>query len=160
MLTDFRMAMNLKSATRASRNLSAPTPTRLSARDGLRYERKVDKELWRHKAAGHFLLVEHNPWFTFEDEWGIANCCPDFILHSEEELTVVEVKRTWVEVAIHKLNDLYNPVISTALGRPVKPLIICRNSAPGAPPAEFTLSGALASPFRLLQWPENGHMPW
>lgn len=159
-LPDFRMAIGLKRAGRATREFPVPKASNAASKLGLRYENRVAKELLRHEQRGNFTRVEHNPWFTFSDIYGTANCCPDFLLWSEAGLTIVEVKLTWVEVAIHKLNDLYTPVVSMALEQSTMPLVICRNSAPGAPKAEFTLGAAMASPYRLLQWPDTGHMLW
>lgn len=147
-------------AERATRNFSLPPPKRASAKDGLRYERKIGKQLEAHVAAERFLKLEKGPWFSFEDDYGAGNCCPDFLLHLPDSIIIVEVKLTWVEVAIHKLNDLYNPVVSVALGKPCFPLIICRNITPASPPAELTLSKALVSPFRILHWPEIGNIRW
>ena len=158
--TDFRLALNIRYASRTSPTFIKNKGSSLAAKNGLRYERKVGRELERQRAEGHFISVEHNPWFQFEDIYGASQCSPDFLIHSENELTIVEVKLTWVDVAIQKLNDLYNPVISFALSRPVFPLIICRNLTNEAPPAKQSLSEALKSPYRLLHWPEIGHMLW
>lgn len=160
MLTDFRTCHDLQWAARASAPFGKPRAASAAAKRGLRYENRVEKELWRHVREGRFLLCEHNPWFAFRDFYGSANCAPDFVLHGDAELTIVEVKLTWVEVAIHKLNEFYHPVISCALGRPAWPLVICRNLTPAAPPAETTFSAALASSTRLLHWPDIGHIPW
>jgi hypothetical protein len=132
-----------------------------AAKLGLRYENRVEKQLAWHVTQKRFKRLEHNPWFTFSDQFGTANCSPDFLLHTEDgNIIIVEVKLTWVEVAIHKLMDLYQPVISEALQAPCYPLIICRNLTPKAPAPALTLSGAIMSPFRLLLWPDNGRMPW
>ena len=160
MHTDFRMTVNVEWAARSAPAYPKPKPTNLAARAGLQYENRVDRELKRHLTLGNFTHVEHNPWFQFSDLYGVAACSPDFILLSERELTIVEVKLTWVDVAIRKLNDLYNPVISMALQRPVFPLLICRNLTRESPPAEATLSRALKSNYRLLHWPDTGHIQW
>lgn len=156
------MAIMPLQASRSTREIWAKSKGRtLPQKMGLRYENRVEKELARHVAEGRFRRLEHNPWFTFSDQYGTANCSPDFLLHTENgNIIIVEVKLTWVEVAIHKLNDLYNPVISAALDAPCYPLIICRNITPRAPKAELTLSRAIMSPFRLLIWPDNGRIPW
>lgn len=160
-LIDFRMAIDLRWAARTTPPFTKSSPSNAAARNGLRYEQKVGRELARHTEAGRFVDIEHNPWFQFADLYGSAQCSPDFLLYTEKKtIIIVEVKLTWVEVAIHKLNDLYNPVISTALARQASSLLICRNLTSKAPPASATLSAALASPYRLLHWPEIGQMRW
>jgi hypothetical protein len=170
MLTDFRRAHNIRIAERSLRDLGseagAAPPVGATAKQGLRYERRVGKELQSHVASGRFTRLEHNPWFTFTDAYGTANCSPDFVLYggaagpTDPAVTIVEVKLTWVEVAIHKLNNLYGPVVSMALGLPALSLIICRNLTPESPPAENALGAALRSPYRLLHWPDIGHILW
>ncbi len=160
MLTDFRMVVDIRWAGRSASPFTKVRASNPAARRGLQYQNRVERELWRHVHDGKFTALEANPWFQFKDIYGVANCAPDFLLHSETELTIVEVKLTWVEVAIHKLNDLYNPVVSTALGRPAFPLIICRNLTRASPPAVHSLGDALKSPYRLLHWPDVGHIRW
>ena len=161
MLSDFRITAGPLRASRATRAFYKSKGTSLATRQGYRYENRVGKELQLHVNCGHFKRLEHNPWFTFNDAFGVSNCCPDFLLWSSNDIiTIVEVKLTWVEEAAHKLTDLYCPVIAAALERPVSPLIICRNLAKLSPPAQTSLRDALASPFRLLQWPDNGHIIW
>lgn len=161
-LPDFRMACPPLRAARAIREVWGKAKgSNPAAKQGLRYENRVAKQLAQHVAAKHFREVEHNPWFTFSDQFGTSNCSPDFLLHTDDgKIIIVEVKLTWVEVAAHKLNDLYCPVISAALDTWCYPLIICRNTTPKAPPAALTLSSALKSPYRLLLWPDNGRIPW
>src|ERR1700691_4202818 len=113
-LPDFRMIVGDVKAERSKRNLwTNQKPKSQAAKNGLRYEARVGKELQHHVVVGRFEKLEHNPWFVFEDIYGAAACCPDFLLHVEGGIIIVEVKLTWVEVAIHKLNDLYSPVVST-----------------------------------------------
>lgn len=161
-LPDFRMAIPPLQAERATREIWGKSKgSSPAAKLGLRYENRVEKQLAYHTGQGRFSRIEHNPWFTFHDKFGTSNCSPDFLLHNADgSIIVVEVKLTWVEVAAHKLNDLYNPVISAALETWCYPLIICRNITPKAPPAALTLSKALVSDFRLLLWPDNGRMLW
>lgn len=148
-------------ATRATLPLHAPKPTSIAALAGLRYERRVHKQLQRHLALGHFLKLEHNPWFTFSDFFGASSCCPDFLLWPlDGSVVIVEVKLTWTPVALNKLIDLYHPVVHCALGTSTQSLIIVRNLIPEAPPAKHSLSEALASPSRILQYFDNGPMLW
>jgi hypothetical protein len=161
-LPDFRIAVPPLQAGRALRVVWGKAKgTSPAAKLGLRYENRVAKQLERLRVEGRFKVLEHNPWFTFSDQFGTANCSPDFLLHAEDgKIVVVEVKLTWVEVAVHKLNDLYCPVISAALDALCFPLVIVRSTTPKAPPAALTLSSALKSPYRLLLWPDNGRIPW
>ena len=154
------MAVNIRWAARSAPAYAKARGSNPAARAGLQYEGRVEKQLRHHVTLGHFRSVERNPWFQFSDEFGTAACSPDFLLFSDNELTIVEVKLTWVDVAIHKLNDLYNPVVSTALGSAAFPLIICRNLTRDAPPAQTSLSAALKSPYRLLHWPDIGQIRW
>jgi hypothetical protein len=157
---DYRIAMGITHASRALRSFPKPKPSNPAAKLGLRYERNVGKELTLHVNRGNFINIEHNPWFTFHDDYGVANCCPDFLLRLDQGIVVVEVKLTWVEVAMAKLEELYCPVIRTALRMPTRPLVICRNMSRLAPPPQFTLREAMSSPHRLLQWPSTGHIQW
>lgn len=158
--TDFRIALGLRWAERSRRDFPKPKPSNTAAKLGLRYENNVGKELTIHVKRGNFRRIEHNPWFTFSDDFGTANCSPDFLLWEEQGITVVEVKLTWVDVAIAKLMDLYGPVVSHALNAPVRFLVICRNLTPAAPSAKHSLREALESEEPLLQWMSNGHILW
>lgn len=159
-LPDFRMAIGLTAAHRARREFPIAKPSNVAARIGLRYERRVGRELALHIKPDRFVKLEHNPWFTFYDTYGVANCCPDFLLWMDTGIIIIEVKLTWVEVALAKLHELYCPVISCALNAPVLPLVICRNITAKSPSAAFSLSTALTSPGKLLQWPQTGHILW
>jgi hypothetical protein len=138
-----------------------PKPLSIAGKQGLRYENRVHKQLTWHCKVGHFVKVEHNPWFTFTDTYGPGQCAPDFLLWQEDgTVIIVEVKLTWVEVALHKLTDLYRPVVICATGAKALPLVICRNLVPSSPPGALTLREAFASPYRLLHWPDTGRMLW
>lgn len=154
------MAIGLSGAHRARREFPKPKPSNPAAKLGIRYENRVGKELRRHVIPNRFTDLEHNPWFTFYDVYGVGNCCPDFLLWVNDRVIVVEVKLTWVEVALAKLDELYCPVISAALHCPVLPLVICRNATTNSPSAKFTLGEALISKNKLLQWPQTGHIQW
>jgi hypothetical protein len=136
----------------------------LAAKNGLRYEKRVGKELEHMVKLGRLGKVEHNPWFTFVDKYGAGQCCPDFLIWDmpgdDGFVIIVEVKLTWIAEAPQKLYDLYQPVVSNALGVNVTSLVICRNTAPMAPQSHFSLREAIMSGSRLLQWPDNGRMIW
>jgi hypothetical protein len=160
---DFRLPCGTLRAERAAGGspFGIPKPANIAAKLGLRYERNINRELTRHVMPGRFAKVEHNPWFTFYDDYGPGNCSPDFLLWTDSgSVIIVEVKLTFVDVAIAKLSDLYRPVVCAALNVPTFPLIICRNVTSTSPPPAHTLTDALASPYCLLQWINNGHIPW
>ncbi len=134
-----------------------------AAKLGLTYERRVGKELLYHGAKGRFTALEHNPWFQFADFFGRNACAPDFVaMLPDGTARVIEVKLTWVAVAMPKLMDLYIPVVEKALGVRAYPLVICRALAPGAPPPAPGLHESLnpLSASHLLVYPANGHIPW
>lgn len=159
-ISDFRPAIELCSAARATRQFPVPKPSNFAARIGLRYERRIGKELALHIASEHIDRVEHNPWFTFTDKYGSGNCCPDFIFWLQNVIVIVEVKLTWTEVAMRKLMELYCPVVATAFQCGVVPLVICRNLTLDAPAAKFSITDALSAELHLLHWPSIGHIQW
>ena len=161
-IPNFRSALNLQKAERSTKPPVLAKPARPSAKQGLRYEAKVERELASLSARGLFSQVERTPWFDFADSLGSSCCAPDFVLHQPGgAIIVIEVKLTWVPVALPKLRQLYIPVVSKALhSNVIFPLVIVKNLTPDAPPAEFTLSRALASKSCLLYWPDNGPMQW
>lgn len=160
-LPDFRMAINVQSAERCGEVWPKSKGRTQAQKQGYRYENRVARELLAHANRGHFTRLEHNPWFSFRDIYGSGNCSPDFLLWIDQAtVIIVEVKLTWVEVAAHKLAELYYPVITEALGVNAWPLIICRNLGPKSPKPKHSLREAMASEFRLLHWAELGTIPW
>lgn len=161
------------SAVRAT-PLSLPKPRSLAARDGLRYERKIAKQLGRYLLDGHFAALEHNPWFSYRrDMAAAAYCVPDFIfLHTSPGgrpfLCVAEVKLTWIPDAAPKLREIYCPVATLVFRRPAFGFVICRNLTPDVMPpgttVVHTLSEAIAAAPGdsdvILHWPEIGQLPW
>lgn len=160
MATDYRIAVGLVRSERSRRHFPTPKPSNAAAKLGLAYERKVGKELAFHVTRGNFYKLEHNPWFTFYDIHGIGNCSPDYLLYLENGIVVVEIKLRWVDNALAKLEELYCPVVSNALGYPTRPLVICRYLSPSSPPAQVTLRHALRDQHKLMLWPANGHILW
>jgi hypothetical protein len=132
-----------------------PKASSAMAKLGLSYERKIVRDLMRS-----VWLVEHNPWFEFQDELGVSTCCPDIILTADSKIIVIEVKLTWVPEAIEKLRGLYCPVVEYALAAEVFPLIIVKNLRPDAPPVQDSVQRALESEMPILQWIGSGHIPW
>ncbi len=161
MSRDYRRVMGeISRSERCAPLFEKPVPSNGLAMVGLQYERRVGKELAAHVDAGRAASVEGNPWFSFTDAVGSAQCSPDFLLHCDLWLFVIEVKLHWTPIAAAKLNDLYRPVVAKALGTPVNTLVICRNMVPGAPKPAFTMRQAMSVTDGLLLWPANGHIPW
>jgi hypothetical protein len=158
--TDFPILHGLSHAERTVAKFTKQRGSNEAARDGLRYERKVGKELLRLTQAGCFNGLEHNPWFEFRIPAGLYSCSPDYILWSGDDAVVVEIKLTWVPIALRKLNDFYCPIIEKALGVKTIPLVICRNLTPAAPPSAITLRAALTGEHKLFHWAEVGQVLW
>jgi hypothetical protein len=163
----FRPARNL----RWSRHVSTrpiPKPSSTWSKVGLAYERRVVSSL---AEAGIRLL--HNPGFEFEDDSGSNYCVPDIILPNyDNKLIIIEVKLTYKVEAILKLRNLYAPVVSLALSRPVVCLVIAKNVTPNSPEPELTLESAICQSARseiaaagrpgvgfLVQWLGRGMFP-
>lgn len=159
-MSDYRMPMGMVKAERTTPRFVGARPSSPAARLGLRYERRVGRELQAHVDRGNFVKLEHNPWFTFYDSYGAAHCCPDFLLYGSSGIVVVEVKLTWIAEALDKLMDLYCPVVSVALGMPTRPLVICRSLTPMSPKPKLTLREATSEQNNMLLWPMNGHITW
>jgi hypothetical protein len=159
-MSDYRIAVGLTKAERARTRYAVPVPSSPAAKLGLTYERKIGRELVMHVNRGNFVKLEHNPWFTFYDSFGIGNCCPDFLLWGTSGIVVIEVKLTWVAEALDKLHELYCPVVSVALGIATRPLVICRSLTSETPKPQLTLRQATTGNGNLLLWPSNGHITW
>lgn len=159
--SDYRMIV--PEGLSAARTSPAHTPKASSdaAKQGLRYEKRVRVQLAKHVALGHFVRLEHNPWFSYADRFGSGYCSPDFLLwRSAREVIIVEVKLTWVVAALGKIMELYKPVVEVALGVTAEPLVIVRNLTLTAPPIAHTLRGVLENPITTLQYFDNGPMIW
>jgi len=88
----------------------------VSAKAGERYERAVAK-----RTQGAYGL-----WFCFEDSRGIGFCQTDVVLTLDGEAIVIECKLTDVAEARSQL-ALYVPVVSLALKRPARGVVISRH---------------------------------
>jgi|SRR5215467_12098502 len=123
---------------------------------GLRYERRLLKEITSLFKYRDF-EIEHNPWFFYTlDDNSTGACSPDILLHDNElGLTwVIEVKYTWIPDAIQKLRDLYCPVVELALSRITEPLVVVKRLTPDSPTPKLGL--LLPSDVKLFQWSETG----
>ncbi len=149
-------------AGRAQPAIVKPRGSNVHAEIGLRYERRVKRALMKltNDETTPLIELEHNPWFSYaKKDSGLSSvCAPDFLLyHKDNFIIVIEVKLTYVNEAITKLQGLYCPIVETALNLPAKPLVITRHLIPSAPkPNAFTLSEAINNPPYLLQWLGHG----
>lgn len=125
------------------------------ARQGLNYQQKVFLALRAALPAKGF-TIEQTPWFRYRTNTDGPDqyCEPDILITDLEDayIIVIEVKLSWVPNALDKLKTLYCPVVSRARSIPTKPLIIAKNSAPGAPPANSRLAFALLTEQPFLLW--------
>jgi hypothetical protein len=112
---------------------------------GLRYENKVVKQLVKQFGPA---MVEHNPWYNYQDETGFHACCPDIIIWSKIPI-ILEVKYTLTPEARGKLQKLYGPVVlfSTNSIPAVRTCIIVKHL--GNVPQ-------FLPPPHLVQWLERG----
>lgn len=105
-----------------------PQPRKGRKAEGLRYERKVLS-----------FLTERYPQFlgslpfTYWDHLGKHICIPDGILLGETFPVVFEVKLSHTLKAYWELSLLYRPVVSMALGRPVRVAEITQSYDPSMP---------------------------
>jgi hypothetical protein len=126
-------------AKRCERPVFPPSRGFTSAQKlGLRYERKVFKRLIKQFGQA---IVEHNPWYSYEDdETGFHACSPDIVVWGNIP-TIIEVKYTYTPEAVDKLQKIYGPAIFLAtVGIPaVRTAVICKHcrSIPPTPPPYF-----------------------
>jgi hypothetical protein len=89
---------------------------------GLRFEKAIAKAI---------PSALHGTWFEFEDKGGHGYCQTDIIYTLRPDLVVViEVKYTLVPGAHSKLVNLYIPVVTKALNRPVVGVVAVKNLDP------------------------------
>ena len=158
MVNDCRIITNLKKASLIPPVFGKAKGSNQASKLGLRYENRVYRQLT--KLEDRFNKITHNPWFEFEDINGPGVCSPDIVMMMGNLGIIVEVKLSWVEIALRKLNDLYVPVVSAALNARFTPLVVCRNLLPSSPPAAYTVRDALALPCPLLHWADIGSIRW
>ena len=102
----------------------------------MRYQRKVDKMLWKT-----FPGVKLCPWFAFQNFGGKARFCqPDALWEQGGDVLCLEIKVRFGPDAFWQLLDLYRPVVTRALGRSPLLGIICKHFDPYiSVPREFAL---------------------
>lgn len=144
-----------------------PRVTNQLQRNGLRYQKKVTQAL-TSLAKRRGLQLTAEPWFEFFDRNGRGQIVPDAILTFGDQTIVIEIKTTFVPVAITKLEGLYVPLITMAEpfrvfgSRRIHSLVICKHITPDAP----HLIERLSETFRhhaltpVLQWLGHGPILW
>ena len=130
------MARFVAGLTQAHRLPSRPTciplsrPRNGSKRYGLRYERSVAE-----RTNG-----QHGIWFSFYDANGPGYCQPDVLLGLEGQIVILECKLTEVDEARKQLAYLYVPVVSKALERPAKGIVVVRHLTRESDPSNVCTS--------------------
>lgn len=144
----------------ASRCESRPMPrvTNVYAKMGLAYEKKVNGALAAlAKKVG--AKLETQVWFRFTDSLGRGQAVVDALLHLGDRTFVIEIKYTYTNDAVVKLNGLYVPIVASQQRTRVQPLVICKVLTPDALSCITSLRGAFSASARVptLQW--LGHGP-
>lgn len=139
---------------------------------GLRYENRLFTALRKLNVG----VVEHNPWFEYEDsahQHGI--CCPDFLIRvSDLGPIIIECKYTFTPQAFTKLTGLYVPVVDVVLGAEGAEfrgasirdttvpnwLMICHTLVVGSPRPGPTIQTALTLSAPLYHWAGLGPVFW
>lgn len=116
---------------------------------GLAYQRKVEAWLSRTCVRDNLLC---GPWFCYSDRTGRRSYCqPDVLIFSPgsafDLVSVVEIKLRWTSDAWWQLNQLYLPVLTTALpGKKFSRLVICKSYDPAV---------RVGEPVNLVDLPEE-----
>jgi len=112
---------------------------------GIRYEKALAK--W----AG--IPVENRGvWFEFEDKNGPGCCQVDFLVPFGAESIVLELKHTWTEDGHVELEKLYLPVVSLALGQPIRGVVVAKRLVPGMHGVFGSLQEAAMSGVKRPVW--------
>lgn len=138
-----------------------PRVTNELQRNGLRYQKRVTQALaaiCSRRGAKFF----PEPWFEFSDSNGRGQIAPDAIIIFGDQIIVIEVKTTYVPIAITKLEGLYVPLVTLTTSGRLYGLVICKNITPDA----AHLIDRLTDTFRhsastpVLQWLGHGPILW
>lgn len=137
--------------------IARPRPRRGSAKAlGLAYEAQL--------AGAIGPGAVHGQWWEFEDSSGHGFCQTDILIEGSGRALVLEVKYSWLLEAHEKLERLYVPVVSAALGKPAFGLVVAKRLVPEIRQAEITyksdlaMASAAASAGRAcLHWLGPGH---
>ena len=123
---------------------------------GLRYQRKVEKEVSRLFPG----LVSIGPWFRYKVEDKVRLCQPDLILKFDGHICIVEIKYTTTAKAWQQLNEVYRPVVEKAFRQQVTMALITRMFDPAVKfPVEVTLLHDLES-VEAWKGPNLGVVSW
>lgn len=95
----------------------APKPRLPAKVAGVRFERAVAK-----RTQG-----SHGLWWRFIDDNGEGFCQTDVVLSFDGGVVILECKLTEVREARRQLGGLYVPVVSLALGKPAKGIVVARH---------------------------------
>jgi hypothetical protein len=150
----------ITSASRATNRVYASRASNSRGYIGLKYERAAIAML--KSIIPQSMSLEANPWFYYKglDASGSVSgaCSTDALIFDNEFdfIIVVEIKNTYIPVAIDKLNSLYCPVVAKVFGKPTKPLVLVRNLIPGSPVPKLSISSALLADIPLVQWIGTG----
>lgn len=130
-----------------------PRPAKAIQRAGLALEKKFLKQAL--KFCPPSFEFEHNPHFGYNLDGKEKFCIPDLLITDKNDLVnviVVEIKQTFVPLALTKLQTLYCPIVSKALSKVARPLVVCLHLSPGAPPASGRILDAVKREYPLYQW--------
>ena len=120
-----RRIVNLTFAAPCDRPASIPLARPRGAKAaGLRYEQAL---------ASTMPIAKHGVWFTFRDKNGLGWCQTDLLLPYGGTCFVLECKYSWTFAGHEQIEQLYVPVVSKALGRRVRGLVVCRRLATWMP---------------------------
>lgn len=75
--------------------------------------------------------AKHGQWFEFEDLNGRGCCQTDLLFGQGGVCWVLEVKYSWTVEGHRQLEELYLPVVSKAIARPTRGLVVCRRLTEG-----------------------------
>lgn len=132
-----------------------PRPRNAARKAGLRFQRRVEKELSRRFPENE---VRCGLWLTYHDRFGIGAAQVDAVVELEEAIVVVEAKLTHVLDAEIQLREVYLPLLRWL--HPSRPFVLveacknwCKNLRPVvfAEPEEFTRYASIACP-PLVVW--------
>lgn len=138
-----------------------PTVVRTQARKGVNYEKNFFKAL--ESVLPPSMLFLHQPWFRYRTSGDRhCFCSPDGIVRdtTNEFALVFEVKLTWIPEAAEKLETLYCPVVSRALGIPARGIVVARNLIPDSPRPQPSLGFAMMTHNALYHWIGSGPIEW
>lgn len=157
------------SAERCPAKFGVPKTSRLNlaSANGIRYERRVSKAL-TILAINNDLILESQPWFVFSSRRECSTppekefCAPDFILSPLDRswFLILEVKQTFYDLALDKLEQLYLSVVGSAYQKPVNGILICKTLIPGAPKPIDSLRGYKPFIASVYHYPELGPLVW